>query len=59
MAESKEAIIQNTMVYPMGLNICPGHTLQKYQGMKTTQVVTVEPKDGLQHDAGTARAALA
>ena len=43
MAENRDAVIQNTMVYPNGLNICPVMPCKNTRGMKTTQVVTVEP----------------
>ena len=43
MAEIKDATIQNTMVKPRGLNICPLIPLISARGMNTTQVVTVPP----------------
>ena len=43
MAESKEAHIQNTMVYPMEPNICPLIPFKNTKGINTTQVVMVDP----------------
>ena len=43
MAEIREASIQNTMVKPRGLNICPDNPSSMARGRNTTQVVAVEP----------------
>ena len=42
-AENREAIIQNTIVYPNCLNSCPERPERSARGRNTTQVVMVPP----------------
>ena len=43
MADKRDASIQNTIVYPRGLNICPLMPWIVVRGINTTQVVSVPP----------------
>ena len=59
MAERSDALIQNTIVQPRGVNICPLMPLMVVNGRKTTQVVSVEPRTDMATTPEPSRAAFA
>ena len=58
-AESRDALIQNTIVQPSGVNICPLMPFKVVSGINTTQVVRVDPRTDMATSPEPSRAAFA